>query len=318
MSTTATTIAPARRLHVNGALLSGRRHITRRDLQVALGVLWLLAGVLQAQPFMFTSGFATQVIAPVGQGQPGFVAVPLHWASTVIAAHPVAWNVPFAAIQLLLGVGLLVRRTARLALAASIAWALGVWYLGEGLSGLASGHASLISGAPGSALLYAILAAAAWPRRDSSRGSPAPWLPFAWAALWLGAAVLQALPGQNTGQAVASVLTAGSGGAPKWLAGLDNPAGTWAAQHSLLVVILLVAAEALIGAGALARRTRTPAVACGLALTLAIWVLGQNLGQLYTGSATDPNSGPVLAVMAIALLATPSAIGEVAAGSARY
>jgi hypothetical protein len=59
-------------------------------------------------------------------------------------------------------------------------------------------------------------------------------------------------------------------------------------------------------------------VACGLALILAIWVLGQNLGQLYTGSATDPNSGPVLALMAIALLATPFAIGEVAASSARY
>jgi hypothetical protein len=79
--------------------------------------------------------------------------------------------------------------------------------------------------------------------------------------------------------------------------------GTWVAQHGLLVVILLVGAEALIGVGALARRTRTPAVACGLALTLAIWVLGQDLGQLYSGQATDPNSGPALALMAIALLA---------------
>ena len=32
-------------------------------------------------------------------------------------------------------------------------------------------------------------------------------------------------------------------------------------------------------------------------------VLGQDLGALYTGRATDPNSGLVLAVMAIALLA---------------
>ena len=51
------------------------------------------------------------------------------------------------------------------------------------------------------------------------------------------------------------------------------------------------------------RRTRTPAVTLGLALTLAFWVLGQDLGALYTGQATDPNSGPVLALMAIALLA---------------
>src|SRR4051794_25099782 len=189
MSTTVTTVSPPRLLHSIGALLTRRRHITRRHLQVALGLFWLLDGALQAQPFMFTREFATQVIAPVGQGQPGFVSAPVHWISTVIAAHPVAWNVPFAAIQLLLGLGLLVPRTARVTLAASIVWALGVWYLAEGLSGMGDGHASLIDGAPGSALIYAILAFAAWPRRDARREGPAPWLPIAWAVLWVGAAV---------------------------------------------------------------------------------------------------------------------------------
>src|SRR5207248_8766205 len=177
--------APAR--PVVGPLTRGHR-ITRRHLQVALGLFWLLDAALQAQPFMFTRGFATQVIAAVGAGQPGFFSAPVHWASTVIAAHPVAWNVPFAGTQLLLGVGLLVPRSARVALAASIAWALGVWYLGEGLSGLASGHASLITGAPGSALIYALLAAAAWPRGGPEE-APASWLVHAWALLWVGAAI---------------------------------------------------------------------------------------------------------------------------------
>jgi hypothetical protein len=275
--------------------------ITRRHLQVALGLLWLLDGILQAQPFMFTRGFATQVLAPVGEGQPGLVSAPVHFGATIIAANPVLWNVPFAAIQLLLGIGLLMPRAARLTLAASIVWALGVWYVGEGLSGLASGHASLITGAPGSAFLYAILAAAAWPRRDSSREGPARRLPFAWAGVWVGAAVFQALPGQNTGRAVASALTAGRSGAPGWLASLDSSVGAWAATHGLLVVVLVVA-ETLIGVGALARRSRTPAVALGLVLTLAMWVMGQDLGALYTGQATDPNSGPLLALMAVALL----------------
>ena len=74
---------------------------------------------------MFTPGFATQVVGAAGQGQPVFVSVPVHSVSTVIAVHPVAWNVPFAALQLVLGLGLLARRTARVALAASITWALG-------------------------------------------------------------------------------------------------------------------------------------------------------------------------------------------------
>ncbi|MEA2134587.1 MAG: hypothetical protein QOC68_2496 [Solirubrobacteraceae bacterium] len=252
--------------------------VTRRRLQVALGWLWLLDGLLQAQPFMFTRGFARQVIAAAGQGQPGFVSDPLHWASTVVAAHPLAWNAVFVAIQLLLGVGLLVPRTARLALAASIAWALGVWYLGEGLSGLASGRASLITGAPGSALVLALLAGAAWPRRDGGREGPAPWLPVAWAVVWVGAAVLQAMPGQESFNA---------------------------AHDGVVPVALLVAAEYLIGVGALARRTRLPAIALGLVLTLAFWVLGQDLGRLDSGQATDPNVGPVLALMAIALLVAP-------------
>jgi hypothetical protein len=279
----AATAAIPRRPGVRAAVGVNTRvpRITRRHLQIALGLLWLLDAALQAQPFMFTSGFATQVINAAGQGQPGFVSAPVHWVSTVIAAHPAFWNVPFAGIQLLLGVGLLVPRTARLALAASIAWALGVWYFGEGLYGLASGHASLITGAPGSALLYAVLAAAAWPRRDASREGPAPWLPFAWGVLWVGGAVFQALPTLDG----------------------DTSAGAWPAHQGLVLVALLVAAEYLIGVGALARRTRMPAVALGLVLTLAFWALGQDFGGLFTGQATDPNTGPVLALMAIALLA---------------
>jgi hypothetical protein len=32
-------------------------------------------------------------------------------------------------------------------------------------------------------------------------------------------------------------------------------------------------------------------------------VLGQHLGGLYTGQATDPNTGPLFALMAVTLLA---------------
>ncbi|HEX6651542.1 MAG TPA: hypothetical protein VF072_02270 [Thermoleophilaceae bacterium] len=239
--------------------------MSRRQLQIALGLLWLLDGALQAQPFMFTSGFATQVIAPAGQGQPALVAAPVHWVSTAIAAHPVPWNAAFTAIQLSIGAGLLVRRTARPALAASIAWGLGVWYFGEGLLGLAGGDASLSAGAPGAALLLAVLAAAAWPGRDASRERPAAWLPLVWAIVWIGGAVFEAV---ESGSSV------------------------------------LVAVEYLVGAGALYARTRVPAAALGLGLALAFWGFDQAFGGLTSGQATDPNTGPVLALMAIAVMGT--------------
>lgn len=269
-----TAVAPGlRRPRPRAAAAAGvaaRPAITRRRLQIALGVFWLIDGALQAQPFMFTRAFATQVIAATGQGQPGFVAAPVHRASTVIAAHPAAWNIPFVAIQLALGAGLLLRRTAKAALAASIAWALGVWYLGEGLSGLASGQASLLTGAPGSALLLAVLAAAAWPTREGSCEAPASWLPVAWAAVWMGGAVLQSLP-QNQGTTIPSEL--------------------------------LVIAEYLIGAGALIRRTRVAAAALGAAMALVFWATTQTFGGIFSGQGTDPNTGPLLVLMAIALLA---------------
>jgi hypothetical protein len=94
---------------------------------------------------MFGRGFARQVIAPAADGQPAFVASGVHWASDLIAAHPVSWDLLFALTQLAIGVGLLLRSTVlvRAALAASVAWAVGVWYFGEGLGGLASGRFDL-------------------------------------------------------------------------------------------------------------------------------------------------------------------------------
>jgi hypothetical protein len=207
-----------------------------------------------------------------------------------------------AVVQLLLGVGLLVRQTARLAIIASIVWALGLWYLSEGLGGLASGQASLLTGAPGAALLYAVIAAAAWPKGASDQ-PPARWLLSAWALLWVGGAALQLLPGENSGTAVANLLTANADQAPHWLAWIDTLAGDWASRNGALAVSGLVAVEFLVGVGVVPRRTRTWALAVGLVLSIAIWVVGQDLGQLYSSQATDPNSAPLIALMAVALLA---------------
>ncbi|MGW6196899.1 hypothetical protein ACWF0M_12195 [Kribbella sp. NPDC055110] len=41
----------------------------------------------------------------------------------------------------------------------------------------------------------------------------------------------------------------------------------------------------------------------GFLLIIAIWAIGQDFGLLFSGRATDPNSGPLIAVMAMALLA---------------
>jgi hypothetical protein len=63
----------------------------------------------------------------------------------------------------------------------------------------------------------------------------------------------------------------------------------------------LVVAEVLIGLAALHRRSRGAAAAVGFVLAIAIWIVAQDLGQLHTGQATDPNSGLIIALFAIAV-----------------
>lgn len=280
--------------------------VTQRGLQITLGLLWLLDGGLQLQPAMFGPDFAHQTIAPAATGQPGWVAGGVHWAASLIGTQPALFNTAFAAIQLAIGIGLLYRPLVRIALVASIGWAALVWYFGEGLGGIASGHASLLTGAPGAVLLYALIALIAWPPRvdgwlsHDSSGPPAPWTPIAWAIVWIGGAVLQALPGQNTSTDLAALFT---GNVPMWQMGLNDSVAahvrTFGTEDNWLLLAVMVA----IGLLALGSpRQRRIAGWAGAVVATVFWMLGQAFGDLFSGQATDPNSGPLLILLALALL----------------
>lgn len=277
--------------------------ITRRHFQVVLGLLWILDGALQLQPFMRSQYFARLILDTNASGQAGFVTQPMLWVSGIILAHPASLDAIFAAVQVAMGLGLLWRRSALVALGASIPWALAVWYLGEGLGGLSGGHTAMVSGAPGSALLYAVLGAASWPSAGRSDLPMRRWVVGAWAMLWLGDVALMALPSQSSAGDLAGPPLALAHSAPPWLATADE-----ALAHGILragsgLVAALTAMEGLIGlAGLLRGWPRRLAGALGIGLALAYWVFGQGLGQIYTGQATDPNTGPMVVLLGVALL----------------
>jgi hypothetical protein len=280
-------------------------NVTRRGIQIALGLLWILDGLLQLQPAMLTARFATQVIAPAGQGQPPFVADPIHAAARIILLHPAVTDVGFGLVQLALGLGLLYPRTARWALDASVAWALAVWYLGEGLGGLFGSGASLLTGAPGAALLYAVLALAVRPGPAGEAGDQRPrrWVTMAWTVLWLGGAVLELLPGRDTNASISMSLAMNASSAPGWLAAVDNRLAGLVPYTGVSVVIDLVVLQAFAGLGVLlSRRARTVALSLGVGLALAYWVAGQGMGQFWSGTATDPNTGPLVILLGAAVL----------------
>jgi hypothetical protein len=304
-------------------------HITSRFIQIALGLLWLLDGFLQFQPQLFTSNFTSQVISPAAVGQPLFVAGPMHFFIYIFLFHPAIFN-SFAAItQLGLGVLILMKRTVKIGLIGSMAWGLFVWAIGEGYGGIFSGHTLLLMGAPGAALLYVLLAFAVLPRSKTKDSRPPYWLTFVWAASWIGGAIYQLLPGQNTVADISSIVAGNDGGQPGWLASLDNrvanwinnfgsPMGTHGVMHMSMsqmasmqtqsysgywFILLLATIQLLIGLVIfLPRVYRNSAITLGIALSLMFWVVGQSFGGIFTGLATDPNAAPLFILFGLAIL----------------
>jgi hypothetical protein len=277
--------------------------MTRRQLQVTLGVFWLIDAGLRFQPYMFTTRFATEVLSPTANGQARWVSAPVDHVANLVAQHPVVFNAAFAVLQLAIGVGLLLRRAVVPALTTSIVWSLAVWYLGEGLGGLTGPNAALLTGAPGAALLYAVLAAAAWPHgRDNVEQPPRAWLAFAWAAYWVGGAALQVWHGPRTGPELAATVAEGANGAPGWLSRLDFSLARNLEHVTPAVIDAFLVLEILIGLAIfLPRRWRQIGAALGCAVCGGYWILGPGFSNLLSGHATDPNTAPLVVVLALAV-----------------
>lgn len=278
----------------------------RRTLQVALGFLWLLDAGLQSQPFMFGSGFASQVIEPAAHGNPALIARPELWAAHAIAANPLFWNWPFATMQLALALGLFWPRTVKLALAASVPYSLGVWWLGEGFGGVLAGSASPIAGAPGPVILYALLAGLLWPAggdgdsvASSSLGRRSAVA--MWGVLWASEAYFALLPANRSGSALHDTIAEMSDGAPRQLIALGRWTAGIAAHNGAAIGIGFALATLLVAlAPVLPKGISRPLLALAIVGAGLLWVLGQNLGGIFTGQSTDPNSGPLLALLALA------------------
>jgi hypothetical protein len=294
---------------------------TRRALQLALGLVWLLDAALQFQPYMFSRDFVTNIIMPTATGNPSVVATPITWSAHLMAQHIVLCNAVFALIQLTIAAGFFSRRTVRLALAASIAWSVFVWWLGEGLGGVLAG-AGPLAGAPGAVILYALIALLVWPARDDPstarlapalRGPLGPEIPrLAWLVLWTSFGWLLLQPGNRAPNAISAQFASMTAGQPGWVRFAQNSLASLTAGHGLVASVLLAAACLLAGLAAFTGRLTRPALVLAGALGLAFWV-AEGFGGLATGQATDPNFGPLLILLA-ACFWPPARSGATAQG----
>jgi hypothetical protein len=279
--------------------------------QVVLGLIWLLDGLLQLQPYMFGKTFITGVILPTAAGQPGIIGAPITWIANLIEPHVVLFNAAAAAIQITIGAGLLYRRTVKPALLVSFGWALGVWLSGEGLGMLFTGTANPLTGTPGAALLYIVAGLICWPRTTRAHGRAKiraygllgeHRTRLAWASLWLGSALLWLLPANSSPNTTHDAIAAVPSGAG-WLTNILDAAAKATAGHGTTIAIVMAAVSAAIGVAVMRHRLAKPALVLGIAISLVYWVIGQGLGGVFTGQATDIGTAPLVILIASLLYA---------------
>lgn len=289
----------------------GRRLVTQRGVQITLGAIWLLVGLLQFQSYMYSHAFLAQIIEPTAQGSPAFVADPILTMAHFYGHDQALWNTLAGEIQCAIGLGLIVsRRTVRPALFVSFFWALWVWWLGEGLGMVfSSTPVSPLMGAPGAVAIYALIGLAVWPTgREGERSAADGGLigdrggVIVWSALWAEAAYLWLLNVDRARNAIGQQIAGMASGAPHPLAGWESSTASAAMGHGGTIAMALAIVSVALAA-AVWTRLRPLALGCGIVLSLAYWVLGQSLGgPFWVGNATDVNSGPLFVLLALTLM----------------
>ena len=284
----------------------------RQFIRIGFGVLWILDGLLQAQPAM-PLGLATNVTEPSADGSPGWVRGLVDFAARGWTYHPV--NAAAAAVWIQIGIGIWLITAARgpwsrLGGLASVGWGLVVWIFGEAFGGIFAPGLSWLFGAPGAALLYAVAGGlVALPDRAWS-GPRLGRVVLGGTGLFLaGMALLQAWPGNGfwsgtvagkPGNLASMVQSMAQASQPHFLSSLVNGFGTFAAGHGFAVNLVLVVAMAATGLALASGRRAVlqPAIGGLVILCAAVWVLVQDLG-VFGGLGTDPNSMIPFAVVAV-------------------
>src|SRR5260221_10436424 len=106
--------------------------LSRKALQRLLGVLWLIDGLLQFQPQMFTMNMVNGIMKPMLNGQPGLFEPSLQFIVNQTTLHLTAVNLLIGIVQVCLGLGFLLfpDRWVKWVVFSSILWGFIVWVVG--------------------------------------------------------------------------------------------------------------------------------------------------------------------------------------------
>jgi cytochrome oxidase Cu insertion factor (SCO1/SenC/PrrC family) len=279
----------------------------RRLLRVGFGILWVFDGILQAQPQM-AGGLPQEVIKPAAATSPAWVQHLVNWGGSIWTYHPIQAGAATVWIQVGIGMWLIFAPrgwASRLAGLASVAWGLVVWAFGEAFGGIFAPGLTVLFGAPGAVLIYAVAGALiALPERAWESPRTGRLTLAGTGVFLLGMALLQAWPGRGFWQGTAHGQASGladmvqsmaATSQPRVLASLVSAFGNFTAAHGFAVNLVAVIALAAIGAAFCVSALRGDArlariaVLAAAVFCLADWVLVEDLG-FFGGVGTDPNS----------------------------
>jgi hypothetical protein len=194
---------------------------------------------------------------------------------------------------------------------------------------LLTGTASALTGAPGAVMLYPLIGLAIWPRSPNQQpilagSGPATsddgllsrrGLRWALSAFWFFMAFLQLQPywWQSGHISGAIGAMAGAGGLntaivdPFLTALASATANLEVPLNSLLVLVFLAIGIALALPG---ERYVRPALIASIVISALVWYFTQAFGMIFTGVATDFNSGLLLIVIALGAWPRAEASGQ--------
>jgi cytochrome oxidase Cu insertion factor (SCO1/SenC/PrrC family) len=285
----------------------------RQVLRIGFGLIWLLDGILQAQPQMAV-GLPSQVIEPTAASSERWVQIVVNWAGTAWSYHPMQAGAAAVWIQVGIGVWLLAAARgplSRLAGVVSVGWGLVVWAFGEAFGGIFAPGLTWLFGAPGAVLIYCVAGALialperAWYSRKVGRFTLAGLGVFL-----VGMAVLQVWPSNGFWQGTVhgkpgtlAAMTAAMAPTPQphflsqWVTAFTH----FDEAHGFAVNLFVVVVLAVTGVVFVVGRPRLirPVLVAFVVVCLADWVLIEDLGFLG-GLGTDPNSMIPFSLLAVA------------------
>jgi hypothetical protein len=291
--------------------------VNQRTLQWALGLIWIIDGLLKFQPALLKPSFVSDIIRPMAVGQPSLVAASINHTADLLTHGTTSWVALFGLIEIAIGVGLFFRRSVKPALVASFVWGAVVYAFGEGFGMVLTGQTSPLQGAPGAVCFYILLGLLVWPKAEQAGNSVRMGADssaagrgllggtgslLVWAAIWLFEAVIWVLPFNRTANSITNQLTDTASGEPGWYAHFLNSVGHAFSGTGIWMAAILATLSIVIGLGPLLSRRAGTYIGMGIALALLYWVTGEGLGELLTFGGTDPNNGPLIALIGLSVL----------------